>query len=452
MNRLFYKILGVVVLLVVSFGSSKADDRHRILADSLQTVFERSDADPVFDPEGAGLEDYLVRAAVQNQALRVVFYEWVAAEQAAGYSGSLPDPKFFYTYFLENVETRVGPQLQRLGIQQNFPWFGTLGAKKDISSESAGAAYQRFESQKLRLFYEVKTAFYEYYYLGRDIAITRDNLELLTFWEKVARARYRVALKQHTDVIKAQLELGKLEDRLRTAEARLAPAAARLRAVLNLPDSVQLATPEQVRIDEVNVDANRILEVIQTRNPDLQFLVHMIEKNRAAVKLAGKVSYPGFTIGLDYIHTGDALNPSMIDSGKDAVTATVGLSLPIWFGANKARKREAEASYRSALHRHTETANRLSALAEQLIFDYEDALRKTYLYRDGLIPKAEQSLNATYTAYQTGETDFLNLLETQRQLLDFQLQFERSSSDLAIRRAELEMITGTDLSRFVIKE
>ena len=61
------------------------------------------------------------------------------------------------------------------------------------------------------------------------------------------------------------------------------------------------------------------------------------------------------------------------------------------------------------------------------------------------MPKAEQSLNANYTAYQAGETDFLNLLDAQRQLLDFQLQFERSRSNLAIRRAELEMISGTDL-------
>ncbi len=94
----------------------------------------------------------------------------------------------------------------------------------------------------------------------------------------------------------------------------------------------------------------------------------------------------------------------------------------------------------------------LDALAERIIFDYEDTLRKMRLYRDGLLPRAEQSLNATYTAYQAGETDFLNLLETQRQLLDFQLQFERSSSNHAIRRAELEMITGTDLDQFEIKE
>ena len=187
-------ILIAFVTVMILFDSPVTNERSRQLVDSLSTVFDLADRDKTFDPEGAGLDDYLSWAAVQNQALRVAFYAWVAEEEAAGYSGSLPDPKFFYTYFIENVETRVGPQIQRFGIQQAVPWFGTLGARKDVSSESAKAAYQRFESRKLRLFYEVKSAFYEHYYLGRDIAITRDNLELLTFWESVARARYRVAL------------------------------------------------------------------------------------------------------------------------------------------------------------------------------------------------------------------------------------------------------------------
>jgi outer membrane protein TolC len=62
------------------------------------------------------------------------------------------------------------------------------------------------------------------------------------------------------------------------------------------------------------------------------------------------------------------------------------------------------------------------------------------------VPKAEQALNASYAAYQAGETDFLNLLDAQRQLLDFQLMFERSRTDLAMRGAEIEMITGRELT------
>ena len=70
------------------------------------------------------------------------------------------------------------------------------------------------------------------------------------------------------------------------------------------------------------------------------------------------------------------------------------------------------------------------------------------MYRDGLVPKAEQSLNVSFAAYQAGETDFLNLLDAQRQLLDFQLALDRARTNAAIRQAELEVITGHDFKDF----
>lgn len=164
------------------------------------------------------------------------------------------------------------------------------------------------------------------------------------------------------------------------------------------------------------------------------------------MRLADKQAYPDFVVGVGYVDIGEAIDPNMPESGKDAWTATVGITLPIWFGAEKSRRQEAQAQYRLAEYEFTDASNRLRALSKEIVFEYEDALRKTRLYRDGLVPKAEQSLNANYAAYQAGESDFLSLLDAQRQLLDFQLKFERSRSDLAIRRAELEMVTGTELT------
>ena len=413
------------------------------VADSLAAVYERP-APPPFDPATAGLDDYLAYAAIESPALRAAFYDWTTRIERSGYAGKLPDPLFSYTYFIENVETRVGPQLQRFQIRQPFPWFGTLGARKDITVEAAHAGYQKYQAEKLALFYRVKAAYYEYYYVGRDIAITRDNLKLLTFWESVARAKYRVALKQHPDVIKAQVELGKLEDHLRTVESMVAPAAARLRAAANLADSIALPPPAEIDIREETVSGDSVLARVMANNPDLQSLAHVIDRENAARRLAGKASWPDFFIDASYITTGEAAMSGVPDSGKDAITASVGLTLPIWLGANKAKRNEAEAQYRRARYDYSEAQNRLTAIVERVVFEYEDALRKTRLYRDGLVPKAEQSLNANYTAYQAGETDFLNVLDAQRQLLDFQLQLERSRANLAIRGAEIEMLSGRE--------
>ncbi len=438
-----------IALLIVSiclFGSSiEAANENDKLADSLATYYETTQSSIVIDSSST-LDDYLAHAALSSPSLKAAFYSWQAALAKTNYAGALPDPIVSFGYFIENVETRVGPQNQKMSLKQSIPWFGTLGAKTDIANESAKVAYRKYQAEKLRLFYSVRAAYYDLFYLGRDIAITQDNFELMTFWESVALTKYKVALKKHADLIKAQVELGKLEERLLTLREKIAPSKARLRAVANLPESSQIPIPSSIDIIEIEIDAALVLTEAMNSNPNLKAQLHLIDREIAAVSLAGKSSRPNFTIGLDYIATGEALNPALDDSGKDPMIVGVGFSLPIWFGKNRAKKEEAKAKLQSAKYRYADSKNQLAAIVENSVFKYSDALRKTRLYRDGLIPKAEQALNASYTAYQASETDFLNVLDAQRQLLAFQSSFERAVADLATRRAQIEMITGKELT------
>ena len=391
-------------------------------------------------PESPTLANYFELAVWHSPVLRAAYSDWEAALAAAGYVGAPPDPVIGYMYFVDPVETRTGPQNHRFSLRQRLPWFGTLGARKDREAQAALAAERRFVSRQLQLFYRVEAAYADYYYLGQEIALTSENLDLLRFWEGVARGKYRVALKQHPDVIKAQVELGRLEDRLLTLRKQTAPAAARLRASVGMTERVHLPVPQALDVIESPINSDAVLSAALEDNPDLQALVHTIEGANAGVRAAGKSQWPGFVLGMDYIATGPAVIPNQPDSGKDAFMVSVGVSVPLWFGANGARKREAEAKQRSAEHAYTDARVRLSALVEQSVFEHEDALRKLRLYRDGLVPKAQQSLNASYTAYQAGESDFLNVLDAQRQLLEFQLLLERSRSNLATTRAALDMI------------
>ena len=126
-----------------------------------------SDAD---DP--VELEDYLAFAAMHNAGLQVAFEQWKIAVEQVPRAKSLPDPKFTYGYFIKEVETRVGPQRNKLEIMQTFPWFGEIEARTDAAAAAAKAARKRYEVVKLKLFAEVKDAFYEYVLeqFRRDVA------------------------------------------------------------------------------------------------------------------------------------------------------------------------------------------------------------------------------------------------------------------------------------------
>ncbi|MFH2050115.1 MAG: TolC family protein [bacterium] len=390
------------------------------------------------------LENYISYAVENNPGLKAQYQSWQAEESKVSYVGGLPEPELSYSYFIENVETRVGPQEQRFGIKQSFPWFGTLGAKKEIARHNSEAVYQKYQSFQQTLIYKIKIAYYNYYLLGRQLAITKDNYQLLEFWESIIRAKYKVALTEHYDLINAQIELGKLEDQLLSLQYQTDPTIEVLRSLLNLPGDFELPLPESIELYENNLDADSVLTEVMASNPDLSAISYLIEKNKSEADLAGKSFWPNFTLGVDYIQTGEAADPSMKDSGKDPWMVNVGIALPIWFGKNKAKRNEARAQLMQTEYIHENYKNELTSYISQVLFEYHDALRKIKLYRDGLIPKSEQSLNVTFKAYETGETDFLNVLNTQKQMLDLQFKYDQAVATVAGKLAEIKMLTGTN--------
>lgn len=388
------------------------------------------------------LHDYLAEAAQNNPGLEAAFNNWKAALEQVPQVKALPDPRFTYSYFIQEVETRVGPQRQRFGISQVFPWFGKLSLRGDMAMEAAEAERQRYEQAKLKLFQRVKSAFYEYDYLNRSIEITRQHLVLLQNMEQVARTRFQTGELPQSAVLQLQVELGKLDDRMRTLDALRAPASVRLSAVLNRKDDTLLPWPQAVdAIPAVFADSD-VQQWMKESSPELKQADAVIRKETDAHLLARKERYPDIMLGLDYTQTGEARMSGVSDSGKDPLMASVSMNLPIWFGKLKAG--EMQAAYRrdAAENLRSETQNRLQADLQMAIYNFRDAERKINLYRDTLIPKAQQSLEVTREAFEAGSVTYISLIDAQRTLLEFQLAADRARADREIRLAEIEWLTG----------
>ncbi len=392
--------------------------------------------------DSATLDGYITDAVANSPTLESARQEWKAALERAGYAGSLPDPVLSYGYFLEEVETRVGPQKQRLGISQAYPWFGTLGTRKDAALAGAEAARQRYVLALLTLTREVRIAYADYYDLSRARAITRDNLELLRFWERILNARYTTGKAGYSNLLRVQVELGKLEDRLRTLEEQRAPRISRLNDLMNLPPETTLPWPEWLPELPALPERDAILRKINEDNPELSALRAMIEKEEAGAVLANKAGYPDFAFGLDWVQTDRRTVDNLADNGKDPIMARVAVHLPLWRGKVNAKKREAAARREAAEARLESRGNRLASEVSNLLFRYEDAERKIDLYKDSLIPKGNQSLEAAYSAFETGEADFLNVLDAQRALLEFELSLEGARADRLRARASIDALTG----------
>lgn len=439
--------LVILVLAGCSTGSKEPTLTEGTVAPSFPSSVETAPDRPL--PEltaTSDLSDYLRYAALNNPGLEAAFYRWQAALEQIPQVTSLPDPRFTYQYYIEEVETRVGPQQQSVGISQAFPWFGKLGLQGDVATQAAEVQRRRYEQVKYQLFYEVRDAYSEYYYLGKSIEILRENIELIRHLEEVSRSRYRTAAATSADVIKAQVELGTLEDRLRSLTERKAPLQARLNAALNRPADAPIPWPEQLDLEELELPDEALIRLAMEANPELQAFNHEILQGRKRIELAQKQYYPEVTLGLNYIDTGDSpLRPAPGDSGKDPLMAMVSLNIPIWTSKYNAAVRQARAEYNAARKSREETANTLVTDLKQALYEYHDAQRKINLYQETLLPKAIETYRVTEAGYLTGEASFLDIIDAQRVLLDFQLSLQRALANHRQSLARVEMLVGRPL-------
>ena len=395
----------------------------------------------------SGLSDYLGYAALNNPGLEAAFNRFKAAVDQVPQVKSLPDPRFNYKYFIEEVETRVGPQQQSLGISQLFPWFGKLELRGNIAAQAANAARQRYEAAKLKLFFEVKDAYYEYYYLTKSIAITKENVSLIKHLESVAQSRYKAAAGTHPDVIRAQVEMGKLEDRYRTLLDFQQPIVARLNSALNRPIEADIPSPTEIKFDEVNLADKELLAKLITENPELKALDFEIAQNKKSIELAKKDYYPDFTLGLNVIDTDDSPVGNPSSNGNDPVIASVSVNIPLWREKYAAGVRQARSRYYAARGQRRQKANSLSSQLKMTLYSFRDAERKIDLYRDALLPKAKESLKVTESGFRAAKGSFTDIIDAQRILLEFALLYERALADRSQSLAKLEMLVGREIRR-----
>ncbi|HNQ23287.1 MAG TPA: TolC family protein [Phycisphaerae bacterium] len=433
---------------------------------------------PVLD-ERAGLHDYLTYAALNNPGLKAAFARWQAAVERVPQARALADPQLTYRHMVAEAGSPLEPREQSVELSQMLPWPGKRGLQGALAAAAAQGAWEELQEQRLALFYEVQDAYYEYYYLGQALEVVRQNVELVRQLESVARVRYRAAAAGHPEVIRAQVELGRVEDQLRTLEDERAPVQARLNAALNRAPHRELPVPPEIGQLSPSLAEAEVLARLATSSPTLRVLDAEIELARQAVTLARKGYFPDFMVGFEYTSARRADDPPLAgwtspealgtlgrlrsrtadpldvyglarglrggepsDEDMDSWAVLVSMNLPIWAGKYAAGVREAEAQYRSALSARAQRQNALQAQVKRVLFAYRDAQRKVELYGATLLPKARESLQATQTAFQAGSASFLDLVDAERTLLEFGLAHARARADRAQRLAELEMLMG----------
>jgi outer membrane protein TolC len=260
---------------------------------------------------------------------------------------------------------------------------------------------------------------------------------------------------------------------------------ARLNAALNRPTDADVPLPTAPPTEQSGLADEEVLRWLAETSPELKVLDHEIEGTRHAIALARKDYFPDITLGVDYTDVGsplrsDALglaNPGALrsvsrlgggmgdlidvysigrsfrqgsqpsDASQDVWMVSLSMNVPIWYSKYAAGVREARARYLAAAGARAQLENTLTAVTQRVLYEYRDAERKIELYRGTLIPKARESIRSTERAFRAGNGSFLDLVDAERSLLEFELSYERALANRSQRLAELDKLVGRPIPR-----
>ncbi len=382
--------------------------------------------------------DLVRRVLVNNQELRVLLMEWKEALHHIVPAKSLDQPELSYSYYKEEVETKVGAQKQSLGLMQRLPFPGKLAHKGQIALQVAKQKQAVYEFLKLKTIANVKQTYYELAYVSDAIRVTELNQKLLKDLEQVAQTKYKSGMAKNQDLLKAQVELGKITDEWMSLKEYLKVLQSKLKAVLNWPQDlvfdIKLQYPDLKPWDDAKQNDIH-------NNLELRVIAEAIEEGGLKKSLA-KLNYlPDFSVGVTYIQT-DQTSAAVADNGKDPLIAQIKVSLPIWLHKNKEEFNGAEAFKMSKEKLYQERKNQIESRLQETIFKIKDAQRKMDLYQNALVPKADQALKTIETNYRSGNASFLDLIDSQRMLLAFQLGYYRAKANCSKEWAELNVLLG----------
>ncbi|MEN8223702.1 MAG: TolC family protein, partial [Acidobacteriota bacterium] len=256
---------------------------------------------------------------------------------------------------------------------------------------------------------------------------------------------YSTGRTSYSNLIRVHIELDKLKDRYKSLKDKLPSIKVALNTIMNRPIENKIFVEKKIEDKRFHIKRSSLFRILKSANPELKTLDHFTFSREARVKLARKNFLPDISIGADVIVTGDSSVPGLVDSGKDPFLLKMSMNIPLRFKKINASIREAKIKLDAVKYKRIEKENSLILALESTLFEFEDSGRIIDLYRNSLIPKAQQAFEVTKTAFSTGKAGFLDFIDTQRTLLDFELTKEKAKSSHLQNLALIEKIIGKNL-------
>ena len=330
--------------------------------------------------------------------------------------------------------------MNQIQVMQMVPFPGKLGLAGRVAAERAEG--QRARSADVAWDTRARAAmeFYEIYRIDRSIAVANETLRLLRDLGETARTMYGVGQGRQADVLRAQVEIARMDEELTRMKTERLAAAARLNALLDRGTDQPVGNVVLPQFPESLPPLDALVAEAQANRPMVRAGEADVRSADAGVRLARREIWPDLTFGAQY-----GQRP-MPDGTDHMLSLMLGVTVPVFAGSRQlAMRREAEAMRLMASAdldgMRADTRGRVAELYAAV----QRSRRLAELYRGTILPQSRATVTSSLSSYRVGGVDFMTLLDNQMTVNRYRQELYQLDAEQGQALAELEMMLGREL-------
>jgi len=391
------------------------------------------------------LEEFIAEALQNNPQLRAARNQTAAARTRVNQVTSWDAPQVGVELFQTPIQSFPNPLKNGMEtdyfIQQMFPFPGKLSAMGKAAESNADMFNQGYKALERKVVKELKSAYYELYLVQRKIQINAENQDLMRRFVEIAQKQYEVGKGKQPDILRAQTEFSTLINDGINLQKEKRVVEAMINTIISKPTDAELGYVADIEADIPRWSFEQIRLLALEARPELKAMGFNIEMNQAELSLAKREYFPDLMARVMY--------KDMAMTTNDFWSVMVGISIPLspWSsGKYTSKVDENVLNVKKAEEDYTTMRN-------MTLFEVQDALVKVQtnqnlvlLYKNTVIPQAEQTLQSTIAVYQTGKTEFLMLIDAYRMVLMAKLDYHMSVMNYMASQAALEQAVGLNIN------
>ena len=358
--------------------------------------------------------------------------------QATAWDDPLAAVEFYATPVTSANPFRDGMETD-YSLEQAIPLFGQRSLMGDVATANVRMSEQAAAAVERTLVADAKKAYAMLYSAQRRLVVNEENQRLLKQIVESARAKYSVGLATQGDVLKAQVELAKLENERATLEQEQIAAEAMMNGLRADASQTPVGPTEDIKPTEFRDSLDSLLARSMNSRPELRAMNYEIEMNDAEVAAAKRMRLPELMVKGTY---------KDMKVGANQWAAMFGINIPLapWgIGKSSGKVEESEMNVRASEQSLVDMQNMVRAEVREAYAKVQSRWQQIDRYQHTILPQAEQSLQSTLAAYQTDKADFLSLIDTYRIVQMFKMEYYMVVGEYAGSCAALERAVGSDL-------